>query len=219
MRKLALACLALMSFSALSAGGILEVLERSHRQRLESLTGADPQTERSLVVRRSFERLRTEAGLGRQVELKVIRGEILAETLNGRLVVANEALADMSEGERSFVLAHELGHVALDHWARLGAVYLKHIPGAVTPERTDPVAAALGREASALSHNHELDADAFSVRLLRRHGYSENDAYTAFQRMGLTRDTPTHPGTRKRMASLRELLNAPVRTAELTTSE
>mgnify|MGYP002149795662 CR=1 FL=1 len=39
----------------------------------------------------------------------------VAETLNGRTVVANESLALMPEGVRLFVLAHELGHFKHKH--------------------------------------------------------------------------------------------------------
>lgn len=210
----------LLVFSLLAAApargeDIVDVLERSQRTRLEAFTPADAQSERAQRVRLSFERVVRAAGLREPVELRLIRGETLAETLQGRVVVANESLADLTEGERVFILAHELGHVALGHWGQLGEVYKRHIPGAVTPATTDPVAGALGRDASGLSHRHELDADAYSVHALRAMGHSDDDAFSAFKRLGLTRDTPTHPGTRKRMASLRDLQNAPVNTAEL----
>ena len=194
---------------------IVDVLERSQRMRLEAFALADAQNERAQRVRTSFERLVRYSGLHEPVELRVIRGETVAEALLGRIVVANESLADLTEGERVFILAHELGHVALGHWVQLGEIYKRHIPGAVTPATTDPVAGALGRDASGLSHRHELDADAYSVHTLRAMGHSDDDAFSAFKRMGLTRDTPTHPGTRKRMASLRDLQNTPVNTAEL----
>ena len=194
---------------------ITGVLERSQRVRLESLPLADAQSERAVVVRNSFEKVLRAAGLAEPVELRIIRGETVAETLHGRVVVANESLAELTEGERSFILAHELGHVAMGHWLQMGQLYLRYVPGAVTPDKTDPIAGALGRDASGLSHRHELDADAFSLHTLRALGHSEEDAFSAFKRLGLTRDTPTHPGTRKRMASLRELQNVPLNTAEL----
>jgi len=201
------------------AEDIVEVLDRSQRQRLESLPLADAAGERANKVRSSFERVVQAADFRESVELRIITGAITAETLRGRVIVANESLAELSEGERCFILAHELGHVAMHHWKQVGVLYKKYIPAAVTKEVTDPVAAPLGRDASGQSHGHELDADAFSVRLLARMGHSDEAAYSAFKRMGLTRDTPTHPGTRKRMAALRELAGAPVRTAVLVTAE
>lgn len=195
---------------------IHDVLERSQRQRLEALPLADAQSARAQRVRATFETVLRAAGLAQPVELRVISGGTLAETLHGRLVVANESLADLSEGERAFILAHELGHVAMGHWGQMGLLYKRHVPGAVTPQTTDPVAGVLGRDASGLSHRHELDADAFGLHTLRAMGHPDEDAFSAFKSLGLTRDTPTHPGTRKRMASLRELMNAPLNTAELT---
>lgn len=217
MRSLLWVLLVVPMLAAAPARGedIVDVLERSQRTRLAALPEADAQGARAQRVRDSFDRLVRAAGLREPVELRVIRGETVAEALLGRVIVANESLADLTEGERVFILAHELGHVALGHWAQLGEVYKRHIPGAVTPATTDPVAGALGREASGLSHRHELDADAFSVHALRAMGHSDDDAFSAFKRMGLTRDTPTHPGTRKRMASLRDLQNASVNTAVL----
>lgn len=194
---------------------ITDVLERSQGMRLESLPVADADSSRAQRVRDTFDRVLRAAHWREPVELRIIRGETVAETLQGRVIVANESLADLSEGERVFILAHELGHVALGHWSQLGHLYLRYIPGAVTPETTDPVAGPLGRDASGMSHRHELDADAFAVHTLRAMGHPDDDAFSAFKRMGLTRDTPTHPGTRRRMASLRDLQNTPVNTAEL----
>lgn len=192
---------------------IRDVLERSQRTRLEALPLAESHGERALLVRASFDRVVRASGLTEAVELRIVRGGAVAETFHGRVVVANESLADLPESERTFILAHELGHVAMGHWSQLGQLYLRHVPGAVTPETTDPIAGALGRDASALSHRHELDADAFSLHAMRSLGHSLEDAFSAFRRMGLMRDTATHPGTRKRMASLREVEDAPTTTA------
>jgi hypothetical protein len=198
---------------------IVGVLQRSQQVRLDAMPAGDASSERAQRIRATFEKVLHASGLRDPVELRIVRGETVAETLLGRVIVANESLGDLAEGERAFVLAHELGHVALNHWSQLGQLYLRYIPGAVTPENTDPIAGPLGRDASGLSHRHELDADAFSVHTLRAMGHSDDDAFSAFKRLGLTRDTPTHPGTRKRMASLRDLQNTPVSTAELASTK
>jgi Zn-dependent protease with chaperone function len=112
----------------------------------------------------------------------------------------------MSEAERTFILGHELGHVALGHWAKLGELYQHHIPGDVVPEKTDPVAAELGRDASALAHQQEFEADAFALRLLRRMGEPDDTPTVLFlQHLPLVRPTATHPGTYQRLAHMREL--------------
>ncbi|HET7792841.1 MAG TPA: M48 family metalloprotease [Rhizobacter sp.] len=193
---------------ALAAGmahgeGIVDVLERSQQVRLDRLQLVASDNPRALKIRASFEKLLHGLGPVRTVELRVVRGDTLAETLNGHVVVAHESLGDWPEEDRMFVLAHELGHVALGHWSQMGSVYQKWVPGAVTPEQTDAVAALLGREASSLAHQHEYEADAFAARTLHNLGNPRPDLRAIFTRQGITKDTPTHPGTQKRLASLR----------------
>jgi Peptidase family M48 len=181
---------------------IVDVLRQSQQVRLDAMALA-PEGERAEVVRASFEKLHRMLPPDVAVELRVIRGSTVAETMHGHIVVANEALAELTEGERLFVLAHELGHVMSGHWAQMGGVYKRWVPGEVTPEHTDPVAGQLGREASALSHQQEYEADAWGVRMLRRLGLPASDAVAAFMHLGMTQDSPTHPSSRKRVAALR----------------
>ena len=181
---------------------IVDVLRRSQQMRLDSMPAAteSPRTE---TVRNTFENLRQTLDPGVKVELRIIAAGTIAETLNGQVVVANESLADLPEGERMFILAHELGHVVEHHWAQMNQLYKRWVPGEVTPEKTDPVAGQLGREASGLAHRHEYAADAYALRALRDLGWEPQHAYSAFLRQGMQQDTATHPGTRKRVASLR----------------
>ena len=181
---------------------IVDVLRRSQQQRLETYSAA-PDGPRAQTVRRSFELLRRALAPEIAVDLIVISGGTLAETLHGRIIVAGEALADAPEGERLFILAHELGHVSGQHWQQMGQLYKRWVPGAVTPENTDPVAGAMGREASGLSHQHEFSADAFALQALRDLGLPAQPAFSAFLRQGMQHDTATHPATRKRVAALR----------------
>lgn len=195
--------------------GIVAVLERSQQHRLDAMPLADATSPDSVRVRASFESLLARIGPLPGVELRVIRGDMLAETMHGRLVVANESLGSLPEGERLFVLAHELGHIALDHWAQMGALYQQWVPGVVEQHQTDAVAGPLSRGASALAHQQEYEADAFGVRALQRFGRTEGDALAAFIELGVRNDTATHPGTRKRVAALRSLVGEGVRTAGL----
>ena len=198
----------LLLWVALAAGvargeDIVEVLERSQQVRLDSMPPAPPDSQRVQKVHDSFELLARTLGLGRTVELRVVRGENLAETLHGRVVIANEAMGDWPEEDRLFVLAHELGHVALAHWSQMGVMYQKWVPGMVTSEQTDAVAALLGREASGLAYQQEYEADAFALRTLEGMGVSRDTVISAFMRLGVTKDTATHPGTHRRLAALR----------------
>jgi len=205
MRWLALTILGITLATAARGEDIVDVLRRSQQQRLDAMARA-PASPRTRAVQHSFEQLRALLPSSIEVELCMIEGPILAETLHGHIVVANESLGDLPEGERLFVLAHELGHVVGGHWLQMSQVYRRWIPGEVTPEQTDPVATRLGREASLLAHRQEFDADAFAVQLLRQVGRSSDDAYAAFLHLGMQQDTATHPGTRKRVASLRAAL-------------
>ena len=189
--------------AALGDEGILGVLARSQLARLDHTNAADATSARAQTVRTSFETLAHVLGLRHPVELRVIDGQTVAETLQGRIVLANESLADLSEGERLFVLAHELGHIELRHWEQTQRLYQKWVPGVVTPDQTEPIAALLGRDASGLAYQQELEADAFALRTLHALGRSSQDALSAFMHLGMTHDTATHPGTRKRLASLR----------------
>ncbi|WP_127996563.1 M48 family metalloprotease [Piscinibacter defluvii] len=188
------------------AEDIVDVLRRSQQLRLEQQSTADPDGPRAETVRRTFTALVAAAPGLPPVDLHVIRGPVLAETVHGHIVLANESLADLPEGERFFVLAHELGHVMQHHWLQMALVYQKWIPGEVSPELADAVADRLGRDASALAHRQEFEADAFALQLLQRTGQDPALAIRAFMRLGPTPDTATHPGTRKRVASLRAAL-------------
>ncbi|CAD5372152.1 conserved exported hypothetical protein [Rubrivivax sp. A210] len=182
---------------------IVDVLRRSHDLKLANLAPAEG--ERVQIVRASFERLLQALPPDRACDLQVIRGTLMAETLHGHVIVANQSLADLPEGTRLFVLAHELAHVRLQHWPAMVQVYQRWIPGAVTPDLTDPVAAPLGREASALAHQQEFAADTWAARALRSMGLPQDDLLAVFRNLGATPATPTHPSTVQRLASLRAL--------------
>lgn len=186
-----------------------EVLARSQQWQLDALTPADRESPKARRVMATFTVLVHELQPP-QVELRVVRGALVAETLHGHVVVANEALADLTEGQRRFILAHELGHVMLGHWAQMVDLYERWIPGEVTKSETDAVAGRLGREASALAHRQEYEADAFGVKMLRELGHAEDDAVTAFMSLGVYKETATHPATMRRVAALRAAAAAAV---------
>lgn len=207
MRWLVMTLMALAGAGPARALDIVDVLRASQQKRLESLPPAADGA-RADAVRHSFERLRAGLPPGTAVDLRVITGPVVAETLHGHIVVANVSLADLDEGERLFVLAHELGHVVAAHWLQMGRVYTRWVPGDVTPERTDPVAGALAREAGALAHRQEFEADAFALGMLRALGRPAHHAWSAFRRLGAVPDSASHPATRRRVAALRAAAEA-----------
>lgn len=202
MRWLAVTLLGLSLAAAARGEDIVDVLRRSQQQRLDSLVAA-PDGPRARTVQHSFESLRAQLVPLPPIDFHVIRGPVIAETMHGHIIVANESLADLPEGERMFILAHEIGHVARRHWLQLGMVYKRWVPGEVTPAETDAVAAPLGREASGTAHRQEFEADAYALQALHKLGIPSDVAFSSLRMMGMQQDTATHPATRKRLASLR----------------
>jgi Zn-dependent protease with chaperone function len=193
--------------SAAQANDIVDVLHQSAQRRLDAMTLA-ADGPRAQAVRQSFDLLRRAVAPDTTVELRIVTGSTVAETLDGRVIVANESLADAPEGVRLFVLAHELGHVQQSHWRQVGDLYKRFVPGEVVPQTTEPVAGPLGRAASAQAHRHEFEADAFALHALRVLGRSSDEAHAALRHQGMQHDSATHPGTRKRLASLRAAAEA-----------
>ncbi|WP_428422402.1 M48 family metalloprotease [Methylibium sp.] len=208
MRAVLLFLLALFVAPVWCAEDILTVLQRSQQMQLEALTEGqvDDDDPEAQVVRRSFERIvaAVDEAPG-DVRLLVVRGPLLAVCLMGRVIAANVSLAGLTESERDFVLAHELGHVMQRHWSQLGQLYQQYIPGEVVQAQTDAVASVLGREASELSHRQEYEADAFALQLIRRLGEPDDTPLLLFQHLPLVRATATHPGTQQRVVHLRTL--------------
>jgi Zn-dependent protease with chaperone function len=203
MRWLRLAVLvATCAAATAQANDIIHVLHESAQRRLNAMALA-PDGPRAQLVRSTFESLRQAVAPDQIVELRVVTGPTVAETLDGSVIVANESLADAPEGVRLFVLAHELGHVQRGHWRQVGDLYKRFVPGEVVPQTTDPVAGSLGRAASEQAHRHEFEADAFALKAMRALGRTPDDAFTALRHQGVQHDSATHPATRKRLASLR----------------
>lgn len=200
--------LALLQPGWAGAEDIRAVLQRSQAQRLSTYPTVADTDAQAQQIRRSFDQVLAVMGpLPTPVELRIVSAPIVAETLQGRIVVANQSLAHLPEGERQFVLAHELGHVMLGHWGELGALYQQFIPGEVRPDTTDPVARSLGRAASTQAHRHEFEADAFGFQAITRLGHPADTVHRFFLRMGVVQDTATHPGTGKRVAQLRGMMD------------
>jgi predicted Zn-dependent protease len=202
MRCMFLALLTLCVASA-RAEDIVEVLQRSQQMRLDAMPRAAPGSDAAHALQSVFEQLVQVAGIDQPVELRVVEGDTVAETLLGQVVIANAALARRPQAEQLFILAHELGHVVQGHQDQMGQLFRKWVPGRVVQEHTDAVAPMLGREASGLAHRQEFAADAFALRTLCAMGYSRNEVVELFMRMGMHQATATHPASNKRMLALR----------------
>lgn len=129
----------------------------------------------------------------------------LVRALPANAPEVEQSLADLPEHAGLFIVAHELGHVMNGHWLQMAQVYQKWIPGEVTQPHTDAIAAALGRDASALSRRQEYEADAFAAHLLHVLGVAQPELLATFVQIGSSPDRPAHPGARQGSASLRAL--------------
>lgn len=197
---------------------ITEVLERSHQQRLEMLRTQTVTDARYQRLKGDFDELLGWLGTGlpattARPELVVVLSPVLAETLLGHVVVAHAGMATAARQERLFFLAHELAHVALGHWPAMQAMYLNHLPGELSPQAAKSAARGIDFDATVLSHQQEFEADAYALRLLRRHGLGLVAATEALLRFPTIGDSPTHPSTRKRLAHLH--IDSPEAVAEL----
>jgi Peptidase family M48 len=182
-----------------------QVMERSQQTLLGTLPEAAADTRGAAQLRDSFERLLPLAPSPADARLRVVSAGAVAETLAGRVVVMNAALGELPEICRLFLIAHELGHVMQDHWAKRIALYRRFIPGEVVQAQTDAVADQLGPEASMQSHQQEYEADAYAMRTLLDLGYSRDELLEMFFHLGRHGTTATHPSTGQRLAQLRQI--------------
>lgn len=197
------------------AEDIQSVLDRSHQSKLAFLQDRAVHDARAELLQHDFDRLLTRLTPRPEVTLLVVDSPAQAETLAGHVVVVSASFAALDEGERLFILAHELGHALMGHWSELAGLYRRHIPGEVVQAQTDAVAPILGREASALVHGHEYAADAYAWQTLRSLGHGLNSVQGALHVVPNMGDTPTHPSSRKRFARLRLIGEGDARSAGL----
>ena len=211
MRALLMALSTLTALPAWCGEDILAVLQRSQQMQLDALTRTQVERDSAdaQILQGSFDKVMTTLNVAPgDVQLIVVRSPLLAVCLMGKVIAVNAAVAQMPEGERLFILAHEIGHTVRGHWAQFGALYKQHIPGDVLPTTTDPVARLLGAQASELSHRQEFEADAFALRVLQRLGERADTPIVMFQQhLPPVKTTATHPGTHQRIAHLQQLGN------------
>ncbi len=121
----------------------------------------------------------------------------------GETIVLSTRLSRLTRSQRFFIMAHELGHVALAHHAATSKFVTKAVRSA-RDERTARARIASGLPA--LSQQAELDADAFAVRLMREAGEDPEQAARLFESIGEGKDNSTHPSPGRRARSIRSML-------------
>lgn len=121
----------------------------------------------------------------------------------GRNIVISTRLARLPVSQRFFILAHELGHVRLQHHAATSRFVTNAVKGA-RDERTARARVYSGL--AAISHQAELDADAYAVKLMREAGIDADHAAQLFESLGEGKDTKTHPSAGRRARAIRSAL-------------
>lgn len=120
----------------------------------------------------------------------------------GQTIVISARLSRMSAPQRFFIIAHELGHLKLRHHAAI----MSFVAQAVNSSADESAArAAIASGLAAISHQAELDADAFAVRLMRENGLDAEQAARIFDSIGEGSDNGTHPSPGRRARAIRAL--------------
>lgn len=120
----------------------------------------------------------------------------------GRTIVISARLSRMSAPQRFFIIAHEMGHLKLEHHAAI----LSFVARAVDASADEPAARArIASGLAAISHQAELDADAFAVRTMREAGMDPEEAARIFDSIGEGSDNGTHPSPGRRARAIRSL--------------
>jgi Zn-dependent protease with chaperone function len=120
----------------------------------------------------------------------------------GHTIVLSARMSRLNAAQRFFIIAHEMGHVALEHHGDMRS-FVARVVGDESDEQR-----ALQRVQSrltAISHQHELDADAFAVRTMLLAGYDPEQAAKLFDSIGGDRDNTTHPSARRRAEAIRHV--------------
>jgi Zn-dependent protease with chaperone function len=198
--KMLFALLAVLCSLVARADTIRQVIEAGARQTLLSIPAGDPAATPRIVA--TFDRVKSY--LKEPLLMLKVAKEIntLAMTAGTTIVIASTA-ETLNDINLEFIIAHEAGHIVMNHTERRILTYQKYIPGEVTPEKATFANARIGREMMQVAHLGEYEADRFAVKVLSGLGRSKDQITEAFLGMGRTPDTATHPSTAKRVMNMR----------------
>lgn len=121
---------------------------------------------------------------------------VAATSLN--TIIISPSLADLTRGERLFLLAHEIGHLANGDVKRILALGEELAASAEALANVGTLMATLSRE-------NETAADAFAAKFMRKVDLNAEHAASAFfARMGLLQlpGTASHPAAQTRVAAI-----------------
>ena len=124
----------------------------------------------------------------------------------GRTVVLSTRLSRMNPAQRFFIIAHEMGHVQLAHHGAM-----RSFVASIVNDHPDELRARaqIASGLAKISHQHEFDADAQAVRMMRGAGLDPEQAAWIFDSIGSDKDDATHPSARRRADAIRALASRP----------
>jgi Zn-dependent protease with chaperone function len=137
-----------------------------------------------------------------KVGFQVLDCEADGFVYQGQTIVLSTRLARLNPQQRFFIIAHELGHLSLGHHGAM-----RSFVASIVDQQGDEAKARaqLVSSLSAISHRHELNADAFAVRTMLAAGQDPEQAARIFDSIADDRDNNTHPSARRRAAAIRSL--------------
>lgn len=181
---------------------VVQALERGQRVQLERCEQLDRDSHEAQVLQAALTKVLQADANAPPVALRVARCDAFVQVLAGDIVVHPE-VATWDEGERLFVLAHELGHIRQAHWQQLTQVLRDTVPVTSTDEQATRLMRHSAPRLQGLLHAFEYDADAYAARLLRAMGRdAQAEAKRAISRQPSVADAPTHPSAPQRLARL-----------------
>ena len=116
----------------------------------------------------------------------------------GYIELGEDYANQLSDGELTFVIGHELAHLCSDHQSRLLDAYAKKTSAGLSANQAESV------PLSVLHQNLELDADRVGLEWTLRAGFSATDAVGALERAynGSQQPFATHPALSSRKSAL-----------------
>jgi Zn-dependent protease with chaperone function len=118
-----------------------------------------------------------------------------------------------SDAELQFILAHEIGHIDMGHPTRLFA-YMKKAAEHLGKDKITLASDLYSYIARGYSSEHELAADAFAYRAMRKHGRTCDEAMAYMRRAVLVEaeNSGTAPSLAQRPDNLADAIEATLRT-------
>lgn len=154
---------------------------------------------RSQLLQVEFTALLKLTGVTTPVRLIVTKSSLIAQAFPGRVVAVNLEIAGVPKAQRTFIMAHELGHVLMDHFGSLLHVIDDQERALAVLGLADAIAL---NSLSLLSHSNEFSADTFASNCVLKLNLSVSDAIKFFEPFESQPESSSHPAVAERLRRL-----------------